>query len=281
MILNRIKKAFDKAVQAFTYKCILMVWFPTPNVCLHENYHQVFERYKNKTDVRYVDIGCCMGTDLRYVCCNENDKIKVENVLGIDIQEEFFDIGCDLLFNDNSTIRKRFIKANILEDQFLEKSSDPVLLSSFMKSGTHSGVGKEVKERDTHRKVGTDIVYCALVFHLLSEIQTHQLSSLVYNDFLKDSGGIFFGSTVGSSDPIEPVRNDEKRDIFGFSFVHSAQSLKEMLESIGFVNVKTILTKVYTASDVTRKNINKEGESNSDLKKTIPKRGQISWYAEK
>ena len=103
----------------------------------------------------------------------------------------------------------------------------------------------------------------------------------MYNDFLNDSGGIFFGSTVGSADPIEPVRNNEKRDIFGFSFVHSTQSLKEMLEGIGFVNVKVILTKVYTASDIIRKDTNKEGESNSDIKKTIPNRGQISWYAEK
>ena len=281
MILDRIKQAFSKAVQAFTYKCILMVWFPTPNVCLHGMYHQVFEKYKNKTDLRYVDIGCCMGTDLRYVCCNEKDKVKVENVLGIDIQEEFFDIGCNLLFNDSTTIRKRFIKANILEDQFLKNSSEPALLSSFIKSGTHSGIAKEVIEEDIQTENGTDIVYCALVFHLLSEIQTHQLSSLVYNNFLKDSGGIFFGSTVGSADPVEPVRNNEKRDIFGFSFVHSTQSLKEMLEGIGFVNVKVSLTNVFTASDIIRKDANKEGKSNSDIKQSIPNRGQISWYAEK
>ena len=155
------------------------------------------------------------------------------------------------------------------------------MLSSFIKSRTHSGIAKEVIEEDIQTENGTDIVYCALVFHLLSEIQTHQLSSLVYNNFLKDSGGIFFGSTVGSADPVEPVRNNEKRDIFGFSFVHSTQSLKEMLEGIGFVNVKVSLTNVFTASDIIRKDANKEGKSNSDIKQSIPNRGQISWYAEK
>ena len=90
LIVSRIKDAFNKALQAFTYKCILMVWVPTPSVCLHPNYHRVFRRYENRKDVKYVDIGCCMGTDLRYVCCNEYDSVKIENAMGIDIQEEFF-----------------------------------------------------------------------------------------------------------------------------------------------------------------------------------------------
>ena len=280
-IVSRIKQTFNKAIQAFAYKCILMVWFPTPNVCLHENYRQVFDRYKSKPDVKYVDIGCCMGTDLRYVCYNEKDKLKIENVLGLDIQDEFFDIGCDLLFNDKTIIRERFIKTNILEDQFIEKSSNPRLLSSFVNSRANSREGNIQKEQERQTETGTDIVYCGLVFHLLSELQTQNLSSLVYNSFLKESGGIFFGTTVGSTDPIEPIRNGESRDIFGLSFLHSAQSLKKMLECIGFVNVKTVLTKLYNESNVTRMDITKDGEVNSAIKKTVKIMGQISWYAEK
>ena len=272
LITTRIKEAFYKALEAFTYKCILLVWFPTPDVCLHPNYLQVFVRYKDSSEIKFVDIGCCMGTDLRYIICNQPENLQIQTALGIDIQEEFFDIGCELLFNDSSAMRERFIKTNILDDDYLEKCSNVTLLQSFL--------GKSSDNSDGQGK-GTDIAYCSKVFHLLSEKQTEKLSTLVYQDFLKSTGGIFFGKTVGCTNPSEPERHHEKRDIFGFSFVHSIKSLKEMLENIGFVNVVTCISQEYTTEQLVRKDLSKQGEHNEDIKGTIPKRCEISWYAEK
>lgn len=275
LIINRIKDSFYKALEAFTYKCILLVWFPAPDVCLHPNYYQVFDKYKNSSETKFVDIGCCMGTDLRYVVCNHPNNLRIESVLGIDIQEEFFDIGCNLLFNDSSEMRERFIRTNILDDDYLINSSNKELLESFL---SHSQLSNDETENIER---GTDIVYCSKVFHLLSEQQTEKLSKLVYVDFLKRSGGIFFGKTVGCTDPITPERNFEKRDIFGFSFVHSIQSLKEMLMKIGYVNVITFVSKIYTEEQLIRKDLSKGAKANEEIKETIPKRCEISWYAEK
>ena len=281
-ILGRIQKAFEVSVQAFPFKCILMVWFPTPNVCLHPNYDQVFHEYTNKTDVRYVDIGCCMGTDLRYVCYNQKHNVKIENSLGLDIQEEFFDVGCNLLFEDNVTMQERFIKTNILDDQFVENCSNPSLLSEFVKprSKPYDNEMNFVHECAKLKYQGTDIVYCGLVFHLLSETQTYQLSTLVYNNFLKDQGGIFFGSTVGSTDPVQPIRNNERRDMLGFSFVHSVESLKEMLEKIGFVNVQVEMKNI-KKSELIRDDQGKQESVTSEFEKAISNLSMITWYAEK
>ena len=276
-IISRIRNAFYKALEAFTYKCILLVWFPTPNVCLHPNYDEIFKKYKDCSEVKFVDIGCCMGTDLRYVCCNHKNNISIQSVLGIDIQEEFFDIGCNLLFNDVSVIRERFVKTNILDDDYLEKCSNAPLLKSFLNNPS----SENIKEGEELQRKGTDIVYCSTVFHLLSELQTQKLSSFVFKDFLKNSGGIFFGKTVGCTDPVLPERHHEKRDIFGFSFVHSLQSLKEMLEKIGFVNVRTCVSQEYTTKQLIRKDLSEEGKDNEEIKETVPKRCEISWYAEK
>jgi len=54
-----------------------------------------------------------------------------------------------------------------------------------------------------------------------------------------------------------------------------------MLENIGFVNVMTCISQEYTTEQLVRKDLSKEGEHNEDIKGTIPKRCEISWYAEK
>ena len=54
-----------------------------------------------------------------------------------------------------------------------------------------------------------------------------------------------------------------------------------MLIKIGYVNVITSVSKVYTEEQLIRKDLSKGGKTNEEIKETIPKRCEISWYAEK
>ena len=174
-ILDRIKHSFAESVEAFPYGCITRIMYAIPRIKPHPYYPDVFQRVSSFKDrisngVRYIDVGCCMGTDLRYVCLDQKDIIKKNCVLGIDIQKEFLDTGCNILYKDGTTkdsvteMRSRFVQANILDDDYVAMSSNPKLLKEFG--------GK------------TDIVYCGSVFHLMSEKQTQKASSVIFNDFL-------------------------------------------------------------------------------------------------
>ena len=63
---------------------------------------------------------------------------------------------------------------------------------------------------------------------------------------------MFFGSTAGSPDPIQPIRNTDNKDQFGHVFLHSVCSLIEILEKGRFGNIE-IEMKMLTQSDIVRK----------------------------
>jgi SAM-dependent methyltransferase len=59
----------------------------------------------------YLDIGCCMGQDIRALV---HDGAIEENLFGSDLKKDFWDIGYDL-FQDRSTLKTKFIEADIFE----------------------------------------------------------------------------------------------------------------------------------------------------------------------
>jgi hypothetical protein len=72
-------------------------------------YDEVLERVKNGE--QYLDIGCCMGQDIRKLA---HDGAPSENMYGSDLKTQFWDIGYDL-FLDKSTLNTKFIGADIFD----------------------------------------------------------------------------------------------------------------------------------------------------------------------
>ena len=173
-------------------------------------------------------------------------------------------------------MRSRFVQTNILDDQYIQNSSAPELLASFLKGESQCGV--------------VDVVYCSLVLSLFSEEQTYRLSSLVFDDFLQENGGVFFGRTAGSADPVNPIQNNDSRGICGLAFLHIVQSMKEMLEQIGYVNIKIEMEKIDFAKISKHWNQSDKEEPNKDNKddngvniteSIVADKSMITWYAEK
>lgn len=75
-----------------------------------------------------------------------------------------------------------------------------------------------------------DLVHAGSVLHLLSETEGEELIKKI-NHILK-SGGIFIGRTSGASEKIYP----ENR----LTTIHSPKSLKELLTSNGFAQIKIV-----------------------------------------
>jgi len=244
-ILFNIKGAFYEAITAFPFRCIYALAFTYPRVHKHPNYRQILNKLDDNKNLRIIDLGCCMGTEIRHLLV---DGFKEENVLGIDIQNEFIEIGIQL-FNDEPSFKERFAVCNVLDNESIKHQGLPAFLSR-----------------------GVDVVYCSAVYHLLNQEDTYKMTKRV-SDWLP-KGGVYFGITGGTktAEPISSsasfsVSTNEGKDEPSFQFLHSVSSFKIMLERNGFSNLEVSLVDPSVYSSIRR-----SGET---------QRGILAWYAEK
>jgi SAM-dependent methyltransferase len=59
-----------------------------------------------------LDLGCCLGQDLRRLVC---DGVSSERLIGVDLHQEFIEQGYEL-FRDRKTFLAKFITADMLDD---------------------------------------------------------------------------------------------------------------------------------------------------------------------
>ena len=102
------------------------------NIQKSDAYDEVLQRIKNGE--QYLDIGCCMGQDIRKLVY---DGAPSENTYASDLKTQFWDMGYEL-FLDKSSLKTTFVEADIFDD----------------KSGLQELAGK------------FDIVHAASFFHL-------------------------------------------------------------------------------------------------------------------
>ena len=212
-ILSVVNQAHNAAIaKAHPYRCIKEYQFCYPRVMLHPHYQQLIQHNAKVGEVRVLDVGSCMGSDLRQMILH---GVKPEHALGLELEQDLIDIGLDVLYKDRSLLQQSFTTQNVLDDHFLSSNSQ---LAAF-----HSA--------------GIDLAYCGSVYHLLEEAPTHTLSQHLYK--LLKPGGVLFGRTVGSLDDTRPVNADWN----GRSrFLHSADTFKKMLLQYGFVSVDFVPT---------------------------------------
>lgn len=73
-------------------------------------YDEVLQRVKSGQ--QYLDIGCCMGQDIRKLVY---DGASSENIYASDLKGQFWDIGYEL-FLDKSSLKATFIEADVFDE---------------------------------------------------------------------------------------------------------------------------------------------------------------------
>jgi SAM-dependent methyltransferase len=133
----------DEAFKIFPYPCLGNWGFLNLNVADAPAYNEVVSRVKNGE--LYLDIGCCMGQDIRKLV---SDGVPAENTYASDLKAEFWDIGYDL-FLDGSTLKTKFIQADVFdadsELKQLDGKLDIVLAHSFFHLFDWNDQAKAVK----------------------------------------------------------------------------------------------------------------------------------------
>jgi len=209
-----LKKAEDiqsRALKVVDYLCIKRGAFIESRMSYNTEYYKVIENIKEK---KCVDIGCCMGTDLRKLII---DGAQPSNVIGVDQHREFWDLGMELYEDnkkENTPLNDRFVNLSVLDDSF------PVNLKNF--------ATKKISSFDSF-----DVVYLGSVLHLFAEANVEKCLANILK--VLKSGGQLFGQTVGNETPTEAK---SMRESGGLRYLHSPGSLKQLMERLGYENVK-------------------------------------------
>jgi len=196
------------------YLCIQKNSFLTPRIVNHSAYDAIKEiwvsHYKAGTPFKFADIGCCFGTDTRKVVA---DGIRPEDIYSMDVTDEYWNIGLEL-FDDGDRLKVNTLFTDVARKEFSEDNADLT--------------GK------------LNVIYTGSVLHVFAEDEVEIFLQNVYEILAK--GGTYFGSCAMNSEAHQtevPTPKKDKR-----RYIHSPDSLKQLMEKIGFVDV-SVRTKVH------------------------------------
>lgn len=113
-IVQHVVDTRNAAWQVHPYPCLGQFRFLELNLSHRDLYPKLLEELKTQPDARFLDIGCCLGQDLRKLII---DGAPAERVAGAELNGAFIDLGYTL-FKDKESLEGKtpIVFANILED---------------------------------------------------------------------------------------------------------------------------------------------------------------------
>ena len=190
-IHEKVKQFHDRALTVFQYPCIKRYGFAKPSIPQHPLFKSHFLS-NNWKEHKVLDIGCCMGTDLRYL---QSIGANTTSLYGIELLEDFLKLGDE--FFGKSDIN--FLVGNVLDQNFLATDSPFSKFINFF-----------------------DYVYTGSVIHLFSLDEQKVLFTNIRR--LLKPGGTFFGRTTGL--PEAGVRDTWRSTSI---YLHNPDTLKDIL----------------------------------------------------
>lgn len=201
-IITLAKEIRRKGLSQHPYKCIEKFMFLVPRSKKHPSYKYLVENKRTKP-WKVLDIGCCMGTDVRQFMVDGIVNFqRGDSVVGVDVNASFFKLGYQL-FGDEDKLKHVFRMCNflsIVNYKWLEKY---------------------------------DVVYCGSVIHLFNQVQAEILVKNMFK--VMNEGAIVFGRTLGSENAYSVEIGGAER------YLHSSQTLKELLVGVGFIKVEVVV----------------------------------------
>jgi len=200
-IKTRVLEFQKKALQIYNYPCIHMFGFA--NTWFTKN--KIFpEIQKGLKDVKVIDIGCMMGTDLRYLHIL---GAPAQNLVGVEYLQDYIDLGFQFFQDGESQMKAVFQQGSALDpppERFLEQFD-------------FAGLGS--------------------VFHLFDEEEINKLMN--YTKSVLKKGGIMFGKTTGHPKGKEGVNTMtcNPKDPNKSVYLHSADTLSALFTSFGFTDL--------------------------------------------
>jgi len=185
----------DKLWAVYPWPCIGRFKFALLSMHRLPQYGRIIE--KLKTGGRFLDVGCAVGQDLRYLVLN---GCPSNNMFGIEKMQGFVDLGYGL-WRDRDTLQAKFIVADLLD-----RSNE-----------------------EARALLGTvDIANVGMVLHVWDLEGQIKACERVVEFMNRQEGALIVGCSVGHAEP-GTTRGPEGTDIH----THNVASFKEMWVEVG------------------------------------------------
>ena len=183
-------------------RCIGTFRFLDFSLMRHPAYGEVLTR--TKQGQKFLDIGCCLGSDVRALI---HDGAPASNVFGLDVKDEFIDLGYDLFVDEPKLGRSHFRTASIF---------DETITCPDGRLGDLSG--------------NINIVHCGAFLHLFEwDGQVRAIERIVLDILVQRRGCLLLGRQKGCK--IAGTYDHSFRE--QKSYAHNETSFKEIWKEIG------------------------------------------------
>ncbi|KAF8337271.1 hypothetical protein F5887DRAFT_984699 [Amanita rubescens] len=234
-----------KAHNVYPYPCIRRFMFTKFRASGVPAYPRVLELAKERKDAILLDVGCCFGCDLRKAVA---DGWPVENVMGFELRQAFWDYGHELFRSTPETCPAAFIAGDIFDSTVLPPhapfyaSNPPLDPRPDLKSLTSLGPLQ-----------GHVSAICASsFFHLFDEAGQRDIAQKFASLISPLPGSTIFGANRGAL--VKGTRLTSPNVVQRHVFCHSPDSWNELWDGEifekGTVRVETELIPVNRGGDI-------------------------------
>jgi len=199
-----------EAYRVFPYPCIRGFRFAKLKIAKMAAYPHAFELLKNRPDAIFLDIGCCVGAEVRKVI---HDGWPISQTIATDLEGGFWDVGHKLFRTTPENYPAKFLAGDTFDDAHLCPTAP-------IPSGPPPSVAsvKTLTELRGH----VSVIHASSFFHLFSEELQLELAKRLASLLDTRPGSIIFGSNAGT-----PVKG-QREGMLSMSFSHSPESWTEL-----------------------------------------------------
>jgi len=180
VVRQRVFDIQKKAYEEYPYPCIKRFVFVSLRMKKLSVYKEILERGK-RTDAIFLDLGCCMGTDVRNLVYQ---GYPASQVAGSDLRETYISLGHEL-FQDKDTCRIKFLPADVFDL--------PSTLSTTRVSNLET-----VSQLDDLAGSAT-FIHAGSLFHLFDAPKQKALAIRLFRLWTREPNAIIFGRHQGLS----------------------------------------------------------------------------------
>ncbi|KAH7929865.1 hypothetical protein BV22DRAFT_1102165 [Leucogyrophana mollusca] len=172
-----------KAYKIFPYPCIRLFGFMSAPA-----YEQALRLGRERKDAIWLDIGCCLGADVRKAAL---DGFPAANIVATDLHPGYWDLGHELFKSTPETFPAHFIAGDALDPSIL--SVAPPALAK--QDSAHPQLSSLTSLNPLHGRVSA--IYAGAFFHIFGEAQQLHLAQALAGLLSPEPGSVIFGAHLG------------------------------------------------------------------------------------
>jgi len=222
----------EDAYKVYPYPCIRGFRFARLKISRMPAYPLVLELAKNRSGAIFLDIGCCLGAEVRKVI---HDGWPMSHAIATDLHAGFWDLGHKLFRTAPETYPAKFLAGDAFDDAHLSPTAP-------MPSGPPPVASVNIL---TELRGHISVIHASSLFHLFDEEKQFELGKRLAALLDPRPGSFIFGSHGAM-----PVKG-QRPGTFTKMFCHSPESWTQMWEERifgkGQVRVSTVLKELNMA----------------------------------